>query len=116
MAAAPGLGPEVGFVVVVGGEGVGHPLFHRDATMFQRRHLARVIGEQPHTGKPQVAKHLGGGRKNPLIGFEAKLFVGLEGIETPILEMIGAELVDEPDAPAFLGQKATRRRRFRRWR
>ena len=38
------------------------------------------------------------------VGVEAELFVGLEGVEALVLQGVGAQLVDQSDAAAFLGE------------
>ena len=50
----------------------------------------------------ELAQHLGGRQIDPLVGVEAELLVGVDRIEPGILQLIGAQLVDEADAAALL--------------
>src|SRR4029077_6092919 len=99
--AARGLGPEVALVVVVGGEDVRHALDHRDAAAGQRRYLLWVVGEKAHPGYAELAQHLRRRQVDPLVGIETQLLVGVDRVEARVLQLIGPELVDEPDAAAF---------------
>ncbi len=50
----------------------------------------------------ELAQHLGRRQIDPLVGVEAQLLVGVERVEAGILQLVGAQLVDEADAAAFL--------------
>ncbi len=50
----------------------------------------------------ELAQHLGGRLIDPLIGAEAELQIGLQRIRAGILQLIGAQLVHQADAAAFL--------------
>ena len=52
----------------------------------------------------ELAQHLGGRQIDPLVGVEAELLVGVDRVEPGILQLVGAQLVDQPDAAAFLRQ------------
>ena len=64
--------------------------------------MSGLLVKQPHGREAELAQHLGGRQIDPLVGVEAELLVGVERIEPGILQLIGAQLVDEPDAAAFL--------------
>ena len=80
------------------------PFLNGDAAIGKGRNLVRVVGHQPHPVETELVQDLGGGQINPLIGIEAELFVGVHGVETPVLQFIGPELVDKANTPAFLGE------------
>jgi hypothetical protein len=51
-----------------------------------------------------LAQHLSRRQIDPLVGVEAQLLVGLEGIGALVLQPIGAQLVYQSDAAALLRQ------------
>ncbi len=82
----------------------GHALDHLNADFIQRSALTRVVGEQPDPGDLQPAQDLASGDVAAFLRFKAKMDVGIDRVQASILQGIGAELVDQPDASAFLGQ------------
>src|SRR5438477_637534 len=50
----------------------------------------------------EPALHFAGRQIHPLVGIEAELFGGVDRVEPGILQLVGAQLVDEPDAAPFL--------------
>ncbi len=54
--------------------------------------------------KSPSAQNLGGGKIDPLIGVEAQLFVGVDGVEAAVLQLISPQFVDQADAAALLRQ------------
>ncbi len=83
-------------------EGMGHALGDGDAGSLKRRHLVGVVGHQAHGFVAQQRKHFGGDAIKTFVGLEAQALIGLDRIEALILQAIGAQLVDEADAAAFL--------------
>ena len=83
---------------------MGHPLDDADAALNKTLDLVRVVGHQPHFIKAHMLKHPGSRHINPLIGVVTQLLVGVQGVEAPVLKLVGAQFVDQPDAPAFLRQ------------
>ncbi len=64
--------------------------------------LVRVVGHQPHAPDPQVAQDLGADAVVALVRPEAELLVRLDRVVALLLELVGPELVDQPDAAALL--------------
>src|SRR5699024_1288902 len=64
--------------------------------------LVRIVGEQANGSDPQIPQNLRSDVVFPLIRGKAQSHIGLQGVHTLFLELIGAELVDQSDAPAFL--------------
>src|SRR4051794_20647707 len=91
--------------VAVGGEDTGRsgpP--HAHAEVGQLGRLVGVVAQQVELVDPERGEHLRGGRVVARILGEAQCGVGLVGVETPVLERVGVQLVVEPDAAAFLAQ------------
>ena len=102
MAAAHRLGAQIALVVPVGREDMRHPLGDADAVAFERRDFLGIIGQQTDHAKTQLPQHVRGRQIDPFVGVETQLFVGVERVETGVLQSIGAQLIDEPDAAPLL--------------
>ena len=88
----------------VGGQGVGHPLHHLHAHAFERINLGRIVGHQANRLYAQQVEHpRRHGEIARFIG-QAQPGVGIHRIKALILQLIGAQLVDEADAAPFLAQ------------
>ena len=83
-------------------EGMGDPFFDDNAAIRQRRNLVRIVGHQPDFAETKQSQDLGGGKIDPLIGVETQLLVGVDGIEAPVLELVGPELVAQTNTAALL--------------
>ena len=79
-----------------------HALGDTDAVAFEGNHFVRVVGQQPDGSETELPQHFRSRQIDPLVGVEPQLLVGVERVETSILQPIGPQLVDEPDAPSFL--------------
>ena len=69
---------------------------------FQSRNLVGIVGQQSDSVDAERPQHR---RRMPIIALvigEAEPPVGIDGVEPAVLERIGAELVGEADAAAFL--------------
>lgn len=64
--------------------------------------LGRVVGHQPHRAHADVPQNLGADAVLAGVHGEAKLDVDLDGVVAVVLQVVGAELLAEPDAPAFV--------------
>ena len=95
---------EIGTVVLVVGKAMRHPLDDFDAPLGKPLEFGRIVGQQPDLGKSELAQHFGGGKIKPFVGVEAELLVGVDRIETLVLQRIGAQFVDEADAAPLLCQ------------
>ena len=104
MPASGRLGLQVLLVVLIGWKGVGDAILDHDAMRFQSGDLVRIVGHELDVREPEAAQHRRGGGVYPLVGTEAELLVRVDGIESVILQLVGAQLVDQADAAAFLRQ------------
>ena len=99
------LGRDVVGVVGVGGHVVRRS---RAATAMPSRlepgDLGGIVGQQPHPVDAQRAEHRRGHAIVALVVGEAQTAVGIDGVEPAVLQLIGAQLVGEPDPAAFLAQ------------
>ena len=92
------------------------PLRDLNAVPYQSPDFRRIIGQQAHAREAQKPKHTHCGKIDPLIVVKAQLFVGIDGVESVVLQSIGAQLVDKANAATRFGRDTTRRRpRFLRW-
>ena len=66
--------------------------------------MSGIIGHQTNYVEAQLPKDLRGGPIQPLVGREPQPVIGVDRIETFILQLVGAQLVDQPDPSAFLRQ------------
>ena len=104
MAEALRLGGEVAVVDAVRRECMRHALHDLDAAGCQRGDLVRVVGQQPDSLDAEGAQHGGGDVEIPLVGLPAQRPVGVHRVQPAILQRIGAQLVDQADAPPFLAE------------
>ena len=104
VAHALGLGAQVALVV-----GVGHVL-DRDLladaqpVALQAVDLLGVVGEDPDRAQPEVDEDLGADAVLAQVGGQAELEVGVDGVEALLLELVGAQLVEQADAAPLLGE------------
>ena len=101
---APRLGLQIAFVVRVGRHVQRQALDHRDAQALQGQHFGRVVGQQAHALHAQLLEHAG--RHGVVAGIvgQAQQAVGLDRVGPRLLQRVGANLVDQADAPALLAQ------------
>jgi hypothetical protein len=64
----------------------------------------RVVGQQAHLFDAQVRQDLGANPIVSKIGGKTKVSVGVDCIETLVLEFIGFEFVQDADAAPFLSK------------
>lgn len=75
-----------------------------DAELLEGFDLARIVGHQADTLDAQMAEHR---RENGVVAHvrpEPQALVGLDGIGTEVLQVVGFDLVEQPDATALLAQ------------
>src|SRR5690625_4062869 len=94
------LGLQIAAVGLVRDDHEWQALSDINPTIPKRIDLSRVIRQQPNAGDPQVAEYQRGTGVIALIGGEPELQVGLDRVEALILQMIGTQLVDQPDPAA----------------
>ena len=98
------LGAEVGLVVRVRHVLDRDLIGHGQPVTGQPGDLLRVVREDPDAREPEVDEDL---RADPVVAQvsrEAELEVGVDGVEALLLELVGAELVEQSDPPALLAQ------------
>src|SRR6185503_5730682 len=66
--------------------------------------LPRVVRQDADRGQPEVGEDLRADAVLARIGLEAELEVGLDRVEALLLQLVGAELVEQPDPAALLGE------------
>src|SRR5690242_7319212 len=81
-----------------------HALAYIDSRGRKRLDLLRIVGHQTDGIEADHRQHARGDAVQPLVAFEAEPLVRLDGVESLILQAIGAEFVDEADAAALLGE------------
>ena len=98
------LGRQIAGVVRICRELVGDPLGDRHALRLQSSDLGRVIGHQPDRLHPEQRQHPRRHRKIARFGGQAEAVVGVHRVKALVLQPVGAQLVDQTDAAAFLPQ------------
>ncbi len=81
-----------------------HALDHIDPQIPECLHLDRIVGHEPELADTQVFEHVETHAVIPQIGGEAETFIRFDRIRAFVLEAIGTDLVEQPDAPSFLAQ------------
>ena len=104
MAAAEGLGSEIGLVMVIAGHDMGNSLDHLDTTSSQLGHFIRVVGHQTYPVEAEPTQHFSCREIEALVGIEPKPLIGVQRVVALILELIGPQFVDETDAAPFLSE------------
>ena len=104
VAGAVAFGGEVGFVegAVAGDE--GNARGDLDALIRQAADLRRVVGEEADARGADGLQHLSGDAEIALVHLEPQSQIGVDRVETLILQPVGAQLVEEADAAPFLLQ------------
>ncbi len=98
------LGGEVGLVVSVLTGMQRHPFRDCNTKRFEGYYLAGVVGEEAQRANAEVRKHGSTHRVAARIGRKSQFFVGLHGVRTAVLQMIGLDLVAKADIATFLPQ------------
>jgi hypothetical protein len=104
MPSAPGLSGQVGGVGLVEVQGGGDLLGDRDAQAAQLSALVRVVAQQRDTAGTQRVQHLGGAGVVALVGPVAEREIRVVGVQAPVLQRIGVELLVQSDAASLLAQ------------
>jgi len=79
-----------------------YPLGHAHAGRFQRRHLLGIVRDQPHRLHAHRAQDTRGQLKSPAVRVKPKLKIGLNRVQSLILQFVGAQLRHQPDAAPLL--------------
>src|SRR5688500_16612660 len=81
-----------------------HALGDLEAVSGESGVLAGVVGEQAQPAHSEVAEDGGADPVLALVGAEAEPLVGLDRVVPALLQLVGAQLVDEADAAPLLEQ------------
>ena len=98
------LGLEIGGIVQAGIHDERHALFHLYSIATKTGDLARIVCDEAQPVNAQIAEDLSANSVIAQIGGEAESLVGFHGVETAILQAVGAKLVDQSDAATFLAE------------
>ncbi len=99
-----GLGFEVEAVVFVARHDVRNAAVDLDAVLGELLHFLGVVGDELDRPNLERHEHVRGHGVVAFVVAEAQRQVGLHGVEALVLQAVGADLVDQPDAAAFLTQ------------
>ena len=96
------LGLEIFFRVRTGNHLARYALDNFDASLFQSLDLLGIVREQAHSIYSECFEHLAGKRKIAVVGFKAQTFVGFDGIQARVLQLVSLQFGHQADAAAFL--------------
>ena len=96
------LGTEVALVVLIGRDLNRDVLHHLEAVALETDPLDGVIGHEAHLTDAELLEYLSTDTIVPLIGSMTEVDIGLDGVHPLLLELVGVDLVHEPDATALL--------------
>src|SRR3712207_475667 len=96
------LGAQVGEVLRGDVAGQRHPAGHLQPVALQAGALGRVVGEQPHRVHAEVDEDLCAGAVVAGVGRQAQVEVGVDGVDAPVLQLVGLQLVQQADPPALV--------------
>src|SRR5690606_8857147 len=99
-----GLGSQVLAIVRVMGDLQRLALGDTNAETLQRLDLARIVGHQLDFGDAQVFQHRQADRVVTHVRGETQALVGFDGIGALVLQLVGANLVQQTDTATFLAQ------------
>ena len=88
----------------VGGRLDRHLLGDREAVALEADDLFRVVGEDADAGQAEVAEDLGADPVVAQVGGQAELEVGLDRVGAFLLQLVGAQLVQQADPAPLLGE------------
>ena len=104
VAHALGLRAQVGLVVLVGRVLDRDLRADRQAVALEALDLLRVVGEDADRAEPEVDEDLGADAVVAQVRRQAEALVGLDRVEAVLLQAVGAQLVQQADAAALLGE------------
>ncbi len=79
-----------------------HTLDDGQAAALQPGDLVRVVGQQAQGDHVQIAQHLGRYAIVAQVGLVAEQQIGLHRVVADVLQVIGAQLLQQADAPPLL--------------
>ncbi len=89
-------------VLGVGAHRQRHPLDDVQAVAVQPDALGRVVGQQPHGPDSEIDEDLRTSAVVPGVGGQAQLEVGIHGVVTGVLQLVGLQLVHQADPAALV--------------
>ncbi|MFM2100373.1 MAG: hypothetical protein RLZZ366_1912, partial [Pseudomonadota bacterium] len=104
MSRAVSLGGEIVGVVGVSGQLVRDTFYDLNPRRSETRNLFRIVGEQLDAVLPQQMKHARGHPEIARVDRKAQPQIGIHRVKPLILQLVGAQFVDEADATPFLPQ------------
>jgi hypothetical protein len=94
------------------GRAAGDALDDAYARLFELAHFIGIIGEETYSSQAERFQRFRSKFIFAVVGREAELPIGFDGIESLVLELIGFNFVDQADAAALLRQIEHDTRRF----
>ena len=88
----------------IGGEGEGKLFGDFQAVAFEADDFLGVVGEELDAADAEVVEDLGAHAVVAEVGGEAEFLVGLDGVESLLLELVGVDFRGQADAAAFLAE------------
>ena len=98
------LGFEIETVVLIARQNMRHARVDLDAMLFELCDLLRVVGHQTNRLDLERVKHVSGHGIIAFVITEAKREIRLHGVESLILQTVGADLVGKADTTPLLAQ------------
>lgn len=95
-------GLQIEKVLFGGGHLDRHPLRNFHSEVREIINLLRVVGQQPQCFCTKLTQNLRADVIFPLIPAEAQREIGLQRVHPTVLQLVGAQLVDQTDAAPFL--------------
>src|SRR5438034_673426 len=96
------LGQEVAPIALRGRDLDGHALHDLQSVSFDAHDLLRIVGEDAEPPRPQVHEDLRPDTVVTQVRLEPQSLIGLHGVLAAVLDLVGAQLVEEPNAPPLL--------------
>ena len=99
---AVSLGLEITLIVLVWYNFDWYIFYDFQAICFETYALYRIVGEQTHFVYTEMTEHLCTAAIVALVWLEAEVNVGVYGVVSFFLQLVGGNLVHQSDASAFL--------------
>jgi hypothetical protein len=96
------LGPEVVFGRFHGRDDARNPFGDMNTVLFERLDLLRIIGHKAHRGETKKPQNRGGQFISAQVGVETQLLIRFHGVGAMVLQLVGAQLIEQTDSAAFL--------------
>jgi len=96
------LGPQVRAGMIAGSRTAGDALDHVDAAAFKLFHFVRIVRKEAHGAQAQRFQRLGREFVVAGIGGKSQAAVGLNSIEPAVLQLVGLQFIEQPNAAALL--------------